>query len=69
MIAVEFDGDPIEAEHGGPVRLVVPHLYFWKSAKWVTNISLSDEEDQGFWEASGYHNYGDPWREQRYSGD
>lgn len=69
MIAVEFDGGPIEAEHGGPVRLVVPHLYFWKSAKWVTNISLSDDEDQGFWEAAGYHNYGDPWREQRYSGD
>ena len=69
MIAVEFDGGPIEAEHGGPVRLVVPHLYFWKSAKWVTNISLSDDEDQGFWEAAGYHNYGDPWREQRYSND
>ena len=69
MIAVEYDGEPIEAEHGGPVRLVVPHLYFWKSAKWVTNISLSDDEDQGFWEAAGYHNYGDPWREQRYFSD
>ncbi|MFT4657252.1 MAG: DMSO/TMAO reductase YedYZ molybdopterin-dependent catalytic subunit [Ilumatobacter sp.] len=69
MIVVEFDGDPIEAEHGGPVRRVVPHLYFWKSAKGVTNISLSDEEDHGFCQASGCHNYGDPWREQRYSGD
>lgn len=69
MIAVEFDGAPIEAEHGGPVRLLVPHLYLWKSAKWVREIRLSDDEGQGFWEAAGYHNYGDPWREQRYYSD
>lgn len=69
MIAVKFDGTAIEAEHGGPVRLLVPHLYLWKSAKWVREIRLSDEEDQGFWEAAGYHNYGDPWREQRYYSD
>jgi DMSO/TMAO reductase YedYZ molybdopterin-dependent catalytic subunit len=69
MIAVKFDGAGIEAEHGGPVRLLVPHLYLWKSAKWVREIRLSDDEDQGFWEAAGYHNYGDPWREQRYFSD
>ena len=66
MIAVAFEGEPIEEEHGGPVRLVVPHLYFWKSAKWVRKIRLADDEAQGFWEAAGYHNYGDPWLEQRY---
>lgn len=69
MIAVKFDGDGIEAEHGGPARLFVPHLYLWKSAKWVQEILLSDQEDQGFWEVAGYHNYGDPWREQRYYSD
>lgn len=69
MIAVAYDGGPIEAEHGGPVRLVVPHLYFWKSAKWVRELRFSDEPEQGFWEVSGYHDYGDPWREQRYAGD
>ena len=69
MIAVKYDGAPIETEHGGPVRLLVPHLYLWKSAKWVREIQLSDQEDQGFWEAAGYHNYGDPWREQRYYSD
>jgi DMSO/TMAO reductase YedYZ molybdopterin-dependent catalytic subunit len=65
MVVVEFDGAPLEAEHGGPVRLLVPHLYLWKSAKWLSGIRLGDDEDQGFWEAAGYHNYGDPWSEQR----
>ncbi|MFN3256436.1 MAG: molybdopterin-dependent oxidoreductase [Ilumatobacter sp.] len=69
MVAVEFDGAPLEAEHGGPARLLVPHLYLWKSAKWLSEIRLGDDEDQGFWEAAGYHNYGDPWSEQRYTSD
>ncbi len=69
MIAVRFDGGEIAAEHGGPARLLVPHLYLWKSAKWVRDIRLSDDEQQGFWETAGYHNYGDPWREQRYYSD
>ncbi len=69
MIALAYDGADIEAEHGGPARLFVPHLYLWKSAKWVREIHLSDDEGQGFWEAAGYHNYGDPWREQRYFSD
>jgi DMSO/TMAO reductase YedYZ molybdopterin-dependent catalytic subunit len=69
MVAIEFDGAPIEAEHGGPARLLVPHLYLWKSAKWLSGIRLGDDEDQGFWEAAGYHNYGDPWSEQRYTSD
>jgi len=69
MIALRYDGAEIEAEHGGPARLLVPHLYLWKSAKWVREIHLADHEDQGFWEAAGYHNYGDPWREQRYFSD
>ncbi len=69
LIATRYDGEPIDAEHGGPVRLVVPHLYFWKSAKWVRHIRLADEDEPGFWEAAGYHSYGDPWREQRYYAD
>jgi len=68
-VAFGYDGDELEAEHGGPARLLVPHLYFWKSAKWVRGLRLSDEDDPGFWESAGYHNYGDPWREQRYWGD
>ena len=68
-IAYEFDGEPLEDEHGGPARLLVPHLYFWKSAKWVRGITVTDEDEPGFWEGYGYHNYGDPWREQRYWGD
>jgi DMSO/TMAO reductase YedYZ molybdopterin-dependent catalytic subunit len=68
-VAYEFDGGPLEPEHGGPARLLVPHLYFWKSAKWVRAIELRETDAQGFWEGYGYHNYGDPWREQRYSGD
>jgi len=68
-LVYEFEGEPLEAEHGGPVRLLVPHLYFWKSAKWVRGIELLPEDRQGFWERGGYHDYGDPWREQRYQGD
>jgi DMSO/TMAO reductase YedYZ molybdopterin-dependent catalytic subunit len=64
-----YDGEPLDPEHGGPARLLVPHLYFWKSAKWVTGIELRNDEQQGFWEGYGYHIYGDPWREQRYAGD
>jgi DMSO/TMAO reductase YedYZ molybdopterin-dependent catalytic subunit len=64
-----FDGEPLEPEHGGPARLLVPHLYFWKSAKWVRELTLLSYDEPGFWESLGYHNYGDPWREQRYSGD
>jgi DMSO/TMAO reductase YedYZ molybdopterin-dependent catalytic subunit len=65
-IAFEFDGEPLEAEHGGPARLLVPHLYFWKSAKWVNGLTFMDGDSPGFWEQNGYHLYGDPWREQRY---
>jgi DMSO/TMAO reductase YedYZ molybdopterin-dependent catalytic subunit len=68
-IVYEFDGEELAPEHGGPARLLVPHLYFWKSAKWVQGIQLSSDEDLGFWETIGYHEYGDPWREQRYQGD
>ncbi len=63
------EGKPLPREHGGPVRLLVPHLYFWKSAKWVTRITLLDHDQQGFWERNGYHDLGDPWLEQRYQGD
>jgi DMSO/TMAO reductase YedYZ molybdopterin-dependent catalytic subunit len=68
-IAYLYDGVDLPAEHGGPARLLVPHLYFWKSAKWVRGIQLLNEDEPGFWETAGYHNYGDPWREQRYQGD
>jgi len=68
-IAYEYDGRTLTAEHGGPARLLVPHLYLWKSAKWVTGIDLRTKDEPGFWESLGYHNYGDPWREQRYWGD
>jgi DMSO/TMAO reductase YedYZ molybdopterin-dependent catalytic subunit len=68
-VAYEYEGKPLPAEHGGPARLLVPHLYFWKSAKWVQGIDLMDTDRPGFWESLGYHNYGDPWREQRYWGD
>ena len=69
MIATTFGGKPLDPEHGGPARLLVPHLYFWKSAKWVRRLQFLDEEQPGFWEELGYHIYGDPWREQRYAGD
>jgi DMSO/TMAO reductase YedYZ molybdopterin-dependent catalytic subunit len=69
MIATRFDGMPLEAEHGGPARLLVPHLYFWKSAKWVKGLRFTARDEAGFWELRGYHMYGDPWREQRYTND
>jgi len=68
-IAFRFDDEDLAPEHGGPARLLVPHLYLWKSAKWVRGITLMHDDEPGFWESLGYHNYGDPWREQRYSGD
>jgi len=68
-VAYEYDHEPLGAEHGGPARLLVPHLYLWKSAKWLQQIELTPEDEPGFWESLGYHNYGDPWREQRYWGD
>ncbi len=68
-IAFAYDGKDLPPEHGGPARLLVPHLYFWKSAKWVRGIRLMAHDQRGFWESLGYHNYGDPWREQRYSND
>jgi DMSO/TMAO reductase YedYZ molybdopterin-dependent catalytic subunit len=69
MIAYQYDGAPLTLEHGGPARLLVPHLYFWKSAKWVRALRFMDSDQPGFWEANGYHIYGDPWKEQRYDGD
>ena len=68
-VAFEFDGEPLDPEHGGPARLLVPHLYFWKSAKWVRGLQLRDDDEPGFWETNGYHNHGDPWQEPRYWGD
>ena len=68
-VAYEYGGEPLVSEHGGPARLLVPHLYFWKSAKWVRGIELRQDDTPGFWEGYGYHNYGDPWKEQRYAGD
>jgi DMSO/TMAO reductase YedYZ molybdopterin-dependent catalytic subunit len=67
LFAFEHDGKPLTAEHGGPLRLVVPHLYAWKSVKWVRGFMLLDHDRLGFWERNGYHAYGDPWKEQRYS--
>lgn len=68
-VAFDYDTEPLDPEHGGPARLLVPHLYFWKSAKWVRGLELRAENTQGFWEMYGYNDYGDPWREQRYAGD
>jgi DMSO/TMAO reductase YedYZ molybdopterin-dependent catalytic subunit len=68
-VAHQYGGEPLEPEHGGPARLLVPHLYFWKSAKWLRGLTLTATDEPGFWEGYGYHNYGDPWREQRYWGD
>jgi DMSO/TMAO reductase YedYZ molybdopterin-dependent catalytic subunit len=68
-VAHQYDGEHLAPEHGGPARLLVPHLYLWKSAKWVRGLVLSDTDEPGFWESLGYHNYGDPWKEQRYAGD
>ena len=68
-IVFGYDGEPLAPEHGGPARLLVPHLYFWKSAKWVRRLEVVDEDEPGFWESAGYHMRGDPWKEERYSGD
>jgi DMSO/TMAO reductase YedYZ molybdopterin-dependent catalytic subunit len=68
-VAFAFDGKPLEPEHGGPARLLVPHLYFWKSAKWVRGLEITTSDEPGFWERNGYHDRGDPWLEQRYQGD
>ena len=68
-IVYGYEGEPLPAEHGGPARMLIPHLYFWKSAKWIRGLRLLNEDQPGFWETNGYHNYGDPWKEQRYWGD
>jgi DMSO/TMAO reductase YedYZ molybdopterin-dependent catalytic subunit len=68
-VAFEYDGAPLEPEHGGPTRLLVPHLYLWKSAKWVRGLRLQDRDEPGFWESLGYHRRGDPWKEERHWGD
>jgi len=67
LFAIKHNNESLTAEHGSPVRLVVPRLYFWKSAKWVTGIEFTEDDRPGFWESTGYHNHGDPWREERYS--
>ena len=69
LVVWDVDGEPLPREHGGPARMIVPHLYFWKSAKWVAGIRVLDHDEPGFWETRGYNNHGDPWREQRYTGD
>jgi DMSO/TMAO reductase YedYZ molybdopterin-dependent catalytic subunit len=69
ILATAWEGQPLTRDHGGPMRLVVPHLYFWKSAKWLNRIELISADEAGFWEKNGYHMYGDPWQEQRYSED
>ncbi len=66
LLAVKHNGESLSQEHGGPVRLVVPGLYFWKSAKWVTGLEFVNKDHPGFWESAGYHNHGDPWKEERY---
>ena len=65
-VVSEFEGEPLDPEHGGPARLLVPHLYFWKSAKWIRGLIMHDSDEPGFWEQNGYNMYGDPWQEQRY---
>jgi DMSO/TMAO reductase YedYZ molybdopterin-dependent catalytic subunit len=69
MVALTYDGQPLTADHGGPARLLVPHLYFWKSAKWLNALQFTTRDEAGFWELRGYNMYGDPWREQRFTGD
>jgi DMSO/TMAO reductase YedYZ molybdopterin-dependent catalytic subunit len=69
LFANKHDGKVLEPDHGGPLRLVVPHLYFWKSAKWVRGLEFRADDAPGFWEGYGYHMRGDPWQEQRYWGD
>jgi DMSO/TMAO reductase YedYZ molybdopterin-dependent catalytic subunit len=68
-VVTEHEGEPLPTEHGGPARLLVPHLYFWKSAKWVAGLRIMDHDEPGFWEVNGYHNRGDPWKEERYWND
>jgi DMSO/TMAO reductase YedYZ molybdopterin-dependent catalytic subunit len=68
-VVTEHEGEQLPREHGGPARLLVPHLYFWKSAKWVAGLRVMDHDEPGFWEANGYHNRGDPWKEERYWSD
>ncbi len=67
LVAYEFDGQALEPIHGGPVRMLVPKLYFWKSAKWIKGLEFLDHDQKGFWEVRGYHNEADPWKEERYS--
>lgn len=69
MVALRYEGRPLSPDHGGPARLLVPHLYFWKSAKWINGLQFTQKDEPGFWELRGYHIYGDPWREQRYTND
>ena len=69
FVAYQYDGQPLAPEHGGPARLVVPNLYFWKSAKWIRGLRLMEKDKSGFWESAGYNNHGDPWKEERYTGD
>jgi DMSO/TMAO reductase YedYZ molybdopterin-dependent catalytic subunit len=69
FVAYRYEGVALPPEHGGPARLVVPHLYFWKSAKWVRGLRLMEHDQAGFWESLGYHIRGDPWKEERYRGD
>jgi DMSO/TMAO reductase YedYZ molybdopterin-dependent catalytic subunit len=69
FVAFDYDDKPLAPEHGGPARLVVPHLYFWKSAKWVRGLQVMEKDKSGFWESLGYNNHGDPWKEERYTGD
>ena len=69
MVATHYEGIPLTPDHGGPARLLVPHLYFWKSAKWVNGLQFTERNEPGFWEVRGYHLYGDPWHEQRYTDD
>jgi DMSO/TMAO reductase YedYZ molybdopterin-dependent catalytic subunit len=69
MVALRYEGRPLDPDHGGPARLLAPHLYFWKSAKWVSGLQFTERDVAGFWELRGYHMYGDPWREQRYSNE
>jgi DMSO/TMAO reductase YedYZ molybdopterin-dependent catalytic subunit len=69
MVAYQFGGEPLEDQHGYPARLIIPHLYFWKSTKWLRGLELLGADRQGFWEQNGYHNQGDPWKEQRFWGD
>ena len=69
MVALRYEGKPIQHDHGGPARLLVPHLYFWKSAKWINGLQFTEKDELGFWELRGYHRYGDPWQEQRYTND